>query len=284
MSFLSVRMGFFTSFYHSLFDVTWLAAVRTERKRAWKFFFTFSALMSLVFAVIGTAIAVPALRSFEKEALAVVPDFKAEIASGTLKVTGIIQPFIQRDPEGPFLFVLDTISSSTPTIESLVKKPEGEIVVINRTGIEMFSEKQGERKTYPFSEFGTVSIARSDLQKFADKVTSFAGTTVIALVLLVIFFLGLVVGHLVSLVMVGSIAFIIASFLKRPWRYGELFTVGLFAPALPLLITCVITILGFNIPYLYSLSLLAYLLAVIVTVKPVAPSVEPSAETQHPTV
>ncbi len=277
-------MGFFTSFYHSLFDVTWLAAVRTERKRAWKFFFAFSALMSLIFAVVATTIVVPGLRSIEKEVLATVPDFKAEIASGTLKVTGIIQPFIQRDPEGPFLFVLDTISSTTPTIDSLVKKPEGEIVVINRTGIEMFSEKKGERKTYPFSEFGTVSVGRSDLQKFAERVTSFTGAIVIALVLMVIIFIGLVVGHLVSLVLVDGIAFIIASFLKRPWRYGELFTVGLFAPALPLLVTCVITILGFNIPYLYSLSLLAYLLAVIVTVKPVTPSAEPSAETPHPTV
>jgi hypothetical protein len=277
-------MGFFANFYHSLFDVTWLAAVRSEHGRAWKFFFGFSAITSLIFTGVSTAIILPTLRSVEKEVVATLPDFKAEIASGTLKVTGIIQPFIQRDPEGPFLFVLDTVSSSTPTIDSLVKKPEGEIVVINRSGVEMFSESQSERKTYSFSTFKPGSVSRDDVKKFADRVTSVAGSVLIASALFFIFFFGLIIGHVLSLLLVDGIAFIIASFLERPWRYGELFTVGLFAPALPLLVTCVITILGFNIPYLYSLSLLAYLLAVVVTVKPVTPSAESSAETPHPTV
>jgi hypothetical protein len=277
-------MGFFTSLYHSLFDVTWLASVRAERKRAWKFFFGFSLIMSLIFGGISIPIIVPALRAIKKEVVTNLPDFKADIASGTLKVTGIMQPFVQRDPEGPFLFVLDTVSSSTPTIDSLVKKPEGQIIVVNRAGVEIFSEQQNERTVYSFSEFGTISVDRSLVIQFADRLTSFTGSALITLVLTCIVFTTLVLGHIVSLILVGGIAFIISSFLNRPWRYGELFTVGLFAPALPFLITCVITILGFNIPYLYSLSLLAYLLAVIVTVKPVTPSAESSAETPHPTV
>lgn len=271
-------MGFLNSLYHSLFDVTWLAAVRSERKRAWKFFFTFSACASILISVVLTGFLVPMLRSLEQNSLAGLPDFKVDVTSGTLRVSGIVQPFTQRLPDGPFLFVLDTVSSSTPTIESLVKNPTGEIVVINRERIEVYSEDRNERKNYDVASLGDGSISKKDLIALVRWFFSPQGIALIALSIFVIIFIAIAVGHLTSLVLTGAVTYIIARSLKRPWRYGEIFTVGLFAPAVPLVITTLLTLLGFAIPYLYSLSLLAFLLSVVITIKLVPPTSQPAVE------
>lgn len=271
-------MGFFASLYHSLFDVTWLAAVRTERKRGWKFFFAFSGLASVLIALVLTALLVPAIRSFERNSLVGLPDFNAEITSGTLRVTGITQPFIQRLPDGPFLFVLDTVSSSTPTIESLVANPTGEIVVINSKQIQVYSEQREERKNYDFSTLSEGTLGKKDLISLVDWLISPLGMIVIAGGMAISVFIVFSIGHLASLLLVSAVACAIARIAKRPWRYGELFTVGLFTPAVPLVISCIVLLLGIEISFLYSLSLLAFLLAIIFTIKIVPPTEQPVAE------
>lgn len=264
-------MGFFASFYHSLFDVAWLAAVRREFKRGLKFFFLFDLLVSALLAGMVVLILLITVNASKKDFIANLPDFRAEITSGTLRVDGIIQPFTQQIPQGPFLFVLDTISSSSPSVQSLVRDPKGDIIVINRQRIEVFSESRNERQNYEFADLENGTLTKADVAAALTWATGPYGVISGFILLLVTLFITIAVGHFGSLVVVSSVALIVATLLKRPWRYAELFTVGLFTPVFPLLIFVVATVIGFGVPYLYSLTLLAFLLAVIITAKRLPP-------------
>lgn len=107
--------------YKSFTEPAWLAQQYRQTGKASKFFVLTVLVLSLLFAFrvtyIEIATVVPA---FQDTIVNDVPDFNATVSNGVVTITELPQPYVQYvEHEGEsMVFVVDTVSTSTPTLES----------------------------------------------------------------------------------------------------------------------------------------------------------------------
>ncbi|MBI5729055.1 MAG: DUF1189 family protein [Candidatus Magasanikbacteria bacterium] len=258
-------MHFLVSFYRSLSNLTWLKQQKHATGAAWKYFLLFAVLLTLASAIPLVASFPAAVRELKDKVMSNVPDFQATLKQGTLSVVGFPQPYIYRDKESGFVFVVDTFSTSSVALANYLKEDAGGGIRIGKDEVEMVDSLRGETRTQTWKNFPDYSITKAGL---IQKITAYSGPGMAALIMglvLILAFFGIALGKLWSILFVSLIAYIVSAVARRGWKWGELFVVGLYATTLPSIIAVAFALFRVQIGFVHFLALLAFMLAVVLT-------------------
>ena len=113
------------------------------------------------------------------------------------------------------------------------------------------------------------TITRQDVVDTAEKILRPWLFIIMSFVLFIGLFIGLFVSKLYTIVVAVLVASVFARFTNREITLKELFTIGLYAITLPTLISTLFLIIRVNIPYVQFLALLAFMLSIVLSVKPI---------------
>ncbi len=252
-------MSFFSSFYHSLFDFEWLKALRTNRRGAWRYFLTLVTVITILESLLFASV-IPALRLFRDSIEADIPAFSATVADGRLSVTGLEQPFLFESPEEDFAFLVDSTTTTLPTR----MERYGTSLSVLADRFEVRSPAGGtERES--FTSFPSGTLTRDQVVSAFRWITSVKGIALIFVMTVVVIFIGTFVFNLLVILFTAFITWLIARFAKRSWRFGELFTVGLYAITLPVALGVVLSLFGFAFSFIPRLAFLAFMAAMVLT-------------------
>lgn len=223
----------------------------------------------VLFTLVSTAPVVVSLPSAARElkdrVMSNVPDFQATLKQGALSVAGFPQPFIYRDKESGFVLVVDTVSTSSIALANYLKEGADSGLRIGKEEVEMIDGRRGEARTQSWKSFPDYSITKAELMQ---KIIAYSSPKMLALLAagaLALAFLGIALGKLWSILFISLIAYVVSAAARRGWKWGELFTVGLFAITLPSLIAIAFALFGVQIGFVHFLALLAFMLAVVLT-------------------
>lgn len=258
-------MSFLISIYRSLGDLTWLKQQKHSARAAWKYFFLFTALLTLVSAVPLVVSFPSAALELKDKVMSNVPDFQATLKQGALSVAGFPQPYIYRDKESGFVFVVDTVSTSSIALANYLKEDANSGLRIGKDELELVDSVRGDAKTQSWKNFPDYSITKVEL---IQKIVAYSTPGKVALLMisaLVIAFFGIMFGKFWSILLASLIAYSIAAIARRDWKWNELFVIGLFATTLPSLIASAFALFGVQINFVHFLALLAFMLAVVLT-------------------
>ena len=256
-------MSFFTTFYRSLFDLNWLKENKNKAKKAWGYFFLLMLLITL-FQVGPTLIGMPrVVRDFRDKIEEKVPDFSAHLKDGELSVDKLAQPFVyetKEEGEDTFKIMVDANATSTFSTEEVFRGFETGIL-ITKTKI-IIKESSSKESTMDFSNIPNKDFSKSDAINLMDK---FKGIVVVGFSVLFIAFiyLAMSIGKLIFLLIISLLTLVICSIAKKDYKFSEIYVLGLFSITLPTLIKTIEVWLGFNIPFAYTIVLLAIMLGVI---------------------
>ena len=258
-------MSFLLNFYRSLGSLAWLKQQKQAARAAWKYFFLLMALLALASAAPFVVSLPSATRELKDKVMSNVPDFRATLKQGALTVTGFPQPYVYRDRESGFVFVVDTVSTTSIALASYLKGDADSGIRVDKEGIEMTDGASGQTKAQTWKNFPDYSITKAEL---VQKITVYSTPGMLALLmggLLVIAFLGFTLGKLWSILFVSFITYFVSAIVHRGWKWSELFVVGLFASTLPSLIAIVFMLFRVPVGFVHFLALLAFMLAVVLT-------------------
>lgn len=256
-------MSFFTTFYRSLFDLNWLKENKNKAKKAWSYFFLFMLLITL-FQIGPTLIGMPkAVREFRDNVEQKVPDFVAHVKGGELSIEKLDQPFVYEakgDGKDSFKILVDANTTSTFSTEEVFKGFETGIL-ITKTKV-IVKESVDKESSMNLSNMPNKDFSKTDIISLMDR---FKGMVVVGFSVLFIAFIYVVmsIGKLVFLLFVSLLVLTIASIAKKAYKFGEIYTIGLFAITLPTLIKTIEFWLGFSLPFVYTIVLLVLVLGVV---------------------
>lgn len=262
-------MNFFKSVAESTYNFAWLRTRRGEPKKAWAYAILFILVITIIQFVPGFWQFPKFAQEFRTAAADKLPDFTAQFKNGELYVTGLAQPYIQRlNEEGKpdFLLVIDTTATSTPGYQDYITGPDQNIILITKTGFSNYTSRTNNARFQGWQVFsnalGDRTFTKADLVNGMNK---YAGlfTWLFVPVVILVMFVFTTIGKLIYLAAVALVVKIIAAIGKRPWKFGEIYTVGLFALTLPTALQVPMFYTGFRLPFIYSAVLLTYLLIVI---------------------
>ncbi len=245
-------MKFLESVYHSLFDIEWLRAKRdTGRWAAVGFLF-------VVTSVIGLLRVVPLLGFIAPKAVAVgeqklkddVPDFSLIMENGQLRTEKLPQPYVftQTSGDETFTLVIDTISTSSPSVESLIKNKDTDIAfVLGHDQFSYFDPELKEVKSESYTDVPNGTLTKDQLVTWVEK---FRTTYLVPIFVVLggLFVLMFFVGRLISVALWSLVFLVLVKIKKWNWTYRELNTVGKYASTLPLLVSSVMFWFGISWP------------------------------------
>lgn len=265
---------FFTAFYKSIYDITWLKAQRSFPGRAWKYFALLTAVVSLV-ALLPIAYEINSFsRNFKSVIQDHVPDFDARLLNGKLTVSKMPQPFVYTVPNGNFLIAVDTSgATSTPAVVTSMSS-----LYVTASQLQLYDVSSGETRTQSWSGVPNYDFTRQDLLDWATRFMQWRYLTAATIAFAVAGFIGLFVGKLYSVFVVSLVVSVAARLLGKPWKWKELFTVSLYATTLPTLISLVFTLTGLQFGYIHFIALLAFMLAAVFTKDDKEPVIDTSRE------
>lgn len=255
-------MKFFSSLYHSLYDVEWLRS--RKNKAGWGQFFAVMGITTLV-VVIFLAIQVPrGIDEIKNIANKEIPDnFRATLTQGVLNVEGFKQPYTFSEPN-QFIFVLNTISTSTLSLQNFLTTAGESGVLIDQNKVEFYNAQNGQSQLQYWKNVPDFSIDKSFILNLPEKITP-AMIAIVLIILGAVIFIGFTIASLITILLVTVVCLIVVSIAKKSWNFGELFAVALYAILPTLIISGVFSLLQINIPYIKFLALLAFMLAIIFT-------------------
>ncbi len=254
-------MWFFTSLYRSLFDFRWLKERRNDSGSAWSYFFLFIFLMV---GLILVPLFVQMPNNLQKLRVLVdknVPDFQAELKGGQLAVTNLAQPYVLKNKD--FVFVVDTATTTDLQLKNWLETSTMSGGLITKDRVEFYDADKGENRAQSWKDVPDYKTSKSELLAFVDKWLKPLALYFIGLVMFIGLYIGLIVSKLFTLLIVSALALAISNFAKKGWTFKQLITVGLFALTLPTILLTALGWIGGRVSFLYSLVLLAVLLAVI---------------------
>lgn len=249
--------------YKSFTNPVWFSAQSKQLKKSTWFFvltvlvLSFGATYFITFRAMPSAVG--AVKNIiEKE----VPDFHATVTDHQLSVTGIEQPYIRRfetEEEGMFIFIVDTVSTSTLTVEQFVTSSEKTILITKDHILSNTTEIFGSTKE-DFSDVPNMSFSRADALNTLENLVG-AWRPMIVVVILAIVFLVWGLGLLAYLLICSSLMYLVYTrTTKQPvgerYTWKEVFTLSIFAFALPKIVMTALSI-GFltTIPYIVTLAM-----------------------------
>lgn len=253
--------------YKSFTSPSWLAAQAKQTKKSAWFFVLTVLVLSLGVSLMVTFRVIPDLTLkvksvIEKE----VPDFHATITDHQLSVTGVDQPYVrtfQTDGTETVVVVVDTVTTSTLSLQQFVTSSKKGILITKDQILTNSPDIFGSSKE-DFSNVPNISFSRADaLSTLGNIVGAWRPMIVILILTFTFLFWGL--GLLLYLLICSSLIYLVYTRSTKQsvtarYTWKEVFTLSLFALALPKILVSVLTyVFFFPIPYLVTL---AYVIAV----------------------
>lgn len=236
------------SFYHSLFDIAWLREQRGHLGRAVGYSIIFLVLIYTLRLIPISFFLVPkVLETAETEFIKNTPDFTATWKDAKLSVAGLPQPYtVEKSFDGQTIrFVVDTVSTSSPSIESLIKdKDRDGVLLITRDNFSFYNPEDKKINTESFVGMTDETVTKAGATSAITKFRSYGSW--ISMGLLTIGIIFLLVGKLIGLLVLGLLVYLVVRIRQFGWTYKEIFTTGLYATTLPTLIAT--TALWFGLP------------------------------------
>ncbi len=255
--------SFLLGLSHSLFDPKWLKAQSLFFARSLRFFLVISAVVSIVF-VLPAIIRLPgALRQAERRFVANIPEFTATVTNGTLSVAGIPE-FYYGDAD-EFGLIIDTRASST--LASLRGQADSDWLAgaaLTREQFEVFNAETNQDEVYTWKEFGDWSLSKGQVVGYITHLNNSVWfKTLLSIALIILGFVGFVLVRLISLLVITGVAIALSRAAKKTITFKQIYSLGLLTIVVPIIVTELIGLLPITIPYLFSVTWLAWILAVV---------------------
>lgn len=259
------------TFYNSLFDTNWLAFQRNRLGRAWLYVIVFLGCLSLL----ATAVAVqnfrPLFLNIRDTVTNEVPDFQAQLRSGVLSVQGPQQWELAK---ADVRLMVDVRVTSTVQIANF-QTSNTSVILLTSTTLSVFDVAGNYTRVVPLATYGEGDWTKVDLVAATNWGVA-KGAPLLAVIFLVVFWLGNVIGKslyagLIALVLWLAMSHRYPSF-KAAWSWRQVWTVSLLAITLPTIMVQAASWAGVAIPGLYTVVFVWLVYSVLRT--PVVP-VEP---------
>lgn len=254
-------MKFFRSLYNSLWNLSWLKQQKNAGG-AFRYFLLFILLVTMV-GLVPVAILLPDLARDVRQGVERLPDFTAQLKNGTLQVSDLSQPYVSWEKET--VFVIDTMTTSSVSLESYFTTTTKSGVLITSDRMETIDRASGKEKIQPFRSLPDYAVTKSEVITVINRFTTPLAIIGVILFIAVLFYFGIFIAKLWSLVVVAGLVWVITKIINRSWKFGELTTVGLYAITLPTIISLVLTALNVQIPFIHFLAFLAFMIALVIT-------------------
>ncbi len=265
-------MNFFKTVFRSLYDFAWVREQRLASvSRALVFF-------SLVVLIVTAVQAAPVIfyglsKGVDEGAhffATKVPDFNAVLENGELNVERLKQPFVYEetfDEGGNIKIYIDTVSTSTPSVIDIKDDKTGIAFLVNKKEFQMYDGSQKKTEIHDFASLdggkGEKSeLSKDDVGQVVNKIQS-AFMPWIATGIFILALLAMWVFKFIGVLFWSLIFMWIAKSMGRNWEYGQVFKIVLYAIALPMIITTVLTWAGLHVPLLYTVILCVVMYMVI---------------------
>ncbi len=228
-------MRFFTSLYNSLYNFKWLRDQKNNRTWAWSYFFLLIFFVAgLNTITIGFAY-LDKIPTIKQQIVNEVPEFQAVSKDGQLQVSGLTQPYI-KNYQGIDL-VVNTISTTTVYAKDFVTGTDKAVVLIAKDRVEVYNVDTKEIKTENIKDLGDFQTDRTKVLENADKLASNKTIAILTAFTFVALFIFLTVVNLLNVLLFSIAVYFIAKRKPAPWKFKEIFQVGLFAISFPMILT-----------------------------------------------
>jgi len=246
-----------------LYDISWIQNRKTNIKDAFKFFFLFLIVYTFIMGIFLYVSINPIISQVEHTILTQTPNFKATMQNGILTINELKQPYVIRNSQSHSPMILfDTKHNPEITDSStiaLFKQKGG--VIIQKTGITVYQSSPNKIETHLWKNTKIPNGSLTKIQLFS-VIKKIMGWFV--LLLIPILYIGLCIMIIIPLLIVTLLVNIVTSLTKKQLTYKELLSIGLYAVVLPVLVNFIIAdLLHTNIPFLFSLLLFIWMLAII---------------------
>lgn len=257
-----------TAVYKSLYDVRWIAGQRAGLGRAIGYLSALIFVISLVLVCVTGRTWVAGITGIWQDLLADAPEATFQVASGTLSVSGLEQPYrheFQREDGSVTLLYVDTVSTSSVPLSGILDEEESvPVVLVTSKKIKIFDDTGTELYTDNIQSLPDMTVQSSQVTDMLNSVSSprkmFGIFFGIAL-LVGIIILG---SKLLSLLVVAWLVYIVVRADKKAWTYRQIYTVGLYALTIPILVDVLsIVALGTTLPFVHTIVLFVILFGVI---------------------
>ncbi len=260
--------------WKSMSDVSWLRDQRKNFSSASTYFLGIILVVSLASAMYFSHSVLSDIAEVAQKTIVAAPDLSFERKEGKIQASGVEQPFMfESSVEGQSFFVYidtNTTSEAVPADFFLqAKEKETFFVAVTSDAIRFIegstegiakSEQKILAEELPEGGISTYGKSAKTIRNFSESNRAFLMVTTVATLVLFVFY------TLAQTAFVAFVAFLVWGSAKRkktPWSFGELFTVGLFAITLPMLLGDVLPLFGLYIPFLGSVVMFAILFAVV---------------------
>lgn len=276
-------MKFFSSVYNSLFNIAWLKERRKSAGHAWGYFFLLMLIVSAFYTIPMMVVLPGGLRQATETVQTSIPDnFKAQVKNGELTISGVIQPIIFRDPKNnDFVVIVDTTSTSSLSLSTYLREGDRGGVLITKEKIETYNPPRSQ--IVYMREIADIEVKKADIINVANWFASPTVITIFSLILVIIILIGIVIWKLWAVLFATLGALIISALFRRGWKFGELFTMALYAITLPTIVSFALFAVSISVPWLHFIILLSFMMAVVLTKSLVDSAVTPSNEERPPT-
>ncbi len=227
-------MSFFNSLYNSLYNFKWLRQQKDNTSWAWGYFFL------LTFLVAGLVVIPTAFKYFSEapawktKMIQEVPEFQATIKNGQLSVTGLSQPYIKKYNQ--MVIVVDTVSTGTLSVKQFVGSDKETGILATKDRMEFYNPQDQSVNVQNFSSIDGFTTDRAGVLNNVDKILSRRMLSLFTLVFAIIILLYLVLGNLLNVLFIGLVFFHWSKKRNLGYTFKQIFTVGLFAVTLPLIL------------------------------------------------
>ncbi len=228
-------MSFFSTLYNSLYNFKWLRNQRNNKSWAWGYFLLLMILVSGLAAITLGYKFMDSAPSVKKAVYNELPEFQAEVKNGQLYISGVEQPFIKNYSD--ISVVVDTVSTSTLDVKSFVKRDDQSVLLVTKDSFVVYNSDNKSTKTQAVKDFGDYKTDKTEILKKAEVFFSNKMMVIVVLVSFVGLLLFLSITNLLNVLFFSFLFYTIAKQQKINWQFKEVFTVGLFAITLPIILT-----------------------------------------------
>jgi len=246
-----------TAFYKSFYDFKWITLQRGKMAYAFFYFFV------LFFVVVGVRgwffiqdIPTNIVAHWDMVETNLPEDFFVEKNDDGLSVIGVDQPYIQefKEDNDTVLVYVDTVSTSSISIEEVLgTSTDRYVVLVTSKKLKFFDPHAKKTESEDVAQLPNFSFTKQQVGNEIAKLTErfLPGIFIVGVFFVTVFF---GVGKLGYLVILSWLVYTVARADKKLWKFGQVFTIGLYALTIPILFQWgVQTFLPFSIPYIYTL-------------------------------
>ena len=252
-----------TAFWKSLFDIAWLKSVKDEGQKAGVYFLSLILILCLVQSVVMTVKGRASLIQLAEGLLEKGSHLSVEVKDQVFIASGVTQPYQFEITTGVNSSALEVYidTNETRTAQSIANSAEKDAKkdVIVLTKNEFFYRDQNHVMMRVVKASDITSLPNGYIfERLHDAMVGpgFA-VTVFALLTMFLFVLEVIWNLVILTVIVGIIKFFARK--DKTWTFQQLFTVGMFAITLPVLLSDLLPLVDFDLVGVPTALLLAYM-------------------------